>query len=60
MSFLPTRRKVQERDRSTEQALGVPKNDPEAKRFSSGRTTSWADIEAAEREKLRYWRRRPR
>jgi hypothetical protein len=60
MSFLPKRRRVKDRDRSLERALGVPKNDPEAQRFAGGRTVSRADIEEFERERTRYWRRRPR
>jgi hypothetical protein len=60
MSLLPTRQKVAERDRAVEQALGIPKNDPEAQRFAQGRTVSRADIEAFEREHTRFWRRKRR
>lgn len=60
MSLLPSRQKVSERDRMVERSLGIPKNDPEANRFAGGRTVSRADIEAYEREKTRYWRRRRR
>lgn len=58
MSLLPTREKVQARDRAVEKALGIRKNDPEAERFAGGRTVSRADIEAIEREHTRFWRRR--
>lgn len=60
MSFLPTRQKVKERDRAIEKALGIPSSDPEAKRFSGGNVYSRADIEAIERERTRFWRRRRR
>ena len=60
MSLLPVRQRVQERDRAIEKSLGIPKNDPEAQRFAGGRTVSRADIEAFERERTRFWRRRRR
>ena len=58
MSLLPTRQKVAERDRAVEKALGIPKDDPEARRFAGGNVYSRSDIEAIEREKTRFWRRR--
>jgi hypothetical protein len=58
---LPTRRKqVKDRDRATEQKLGIPKHDPESERFAGGNVYSRADIAGLEYEKLRFWRRRRR
>lgn len=60
MSFLPLRQKVKERDRAIEQALGIRKNDPTADKLAGGNVYSPSDIEAIEREKTSYWRRRRR
>lgn len=52
MSFAKRRRKVKERDRSIERALGVKHEDFVAERLTKGNVYSSADIELLEQERL--------
>ena len=60
MSFPRRRARRKAQDAAYEKAAGVRHSDPIAERFAGGNVYSTADIEALEREKLKYWRRRRR
>jgi hypothetical protein len=59
MSNFPRRRRERQiADREYMQAARVTQNDPEASLFAGGNVYSRADIEALEREKTAFWRRK--
>lgn len=60
MSLPVRRRKVLDEDRAFGARIGVRRNDPTADRFAGGNVYSTSDIEALEREKTKFWRRRRR
>lgn len=60
MNFPRRRAERKAKDRAYEQAAGINRHDPTAERFARGNVYSRADIEALEREKTAFWRRRKR